>query len=89
MTTGNFHAILIVMGKVELKIEIDADLLSKAQAAGLAIEALVETALKSGLEDESIDARALRWALDNHLAIKAQRARLDQYGVFGEDLRTW
>ena len=82
------------MGKVELKIEIDAELLARARDAGLSVERLAEQGLRralseaeqySGLSDEE---KARRWAEDNAEALAAQRARIDAYGVFGEDLRT-
>lgn len=81
------------MGRGELKI--DAKLLDEAREAGLAVEriteqslrrALAETASYRGLSDEE---KARRWADENAEAIKAQRERIDTYGVFGEDLRTW
>ena len=34
-------------------------------------------------------AKARRWAEENAEALKAQRERIDAFGVFGEDLRTW
>ena len=83
------------MGKTELKIEIDSDLLAEAQEAGLSVErlteqilrrALAETARYRGLSDA---AKAKLWADENAEALKAQRERIDAYGVFGEDLRTW
>jgi antitoxin CcdA len=83
------------MGKVELKIEVDAELLAQAREAGLKIEQITETGLRlalaeteryRGLSDEE---KARRWAQDNAEAIKAHRERIEQYGVFGEDLRTW
>ena len=83
------------MGKVELKIEIDADLLAKARDAGLSVDrvteqslrrALAETDLYRGLSDAD---KAKRWAETNTEAIKAHREQIKQYGVFGEDLRTW
>ena len=83
------------MGKVELKIEIDADLLAKAREAGLCVDRVTEQSLRRalagadpyrGLSDED---KARHWAEENTEAIKAHREQIDQYGVFGEDLRTW
>ena len=77
------------MGKAELKIEIDADLLAQAQSAGLSLDhitAAVTRQLKKARDD---DEKAKQWAEENAEAIKAHRERIDKYGVFGEDLRTW
>lgn len=37
----------------------------------------------------SDDEKAKRWAEDNAVALQAQRERIDTFGVFGEDLRSW
>lgn len=82
------------MGKVELKIEIDSELLARAREAGISVEALTEAGLRralSGLErfrGLSDAAKARKWAEENAEAIEAQRQRITDYGVFGEDLRT-
>ncbi|MBX3486195.1 type II toxin-antitoxin system CcdA family antitoxin [Phenylobacterium sp.] len=81
------------MGRGELKI--DPRLLDEAREAGLPVERMTEQTLRRalaeyapyrGLSDEE---KARRWAEDNAEAIKAQRERIEAYGVFGEDLRTW
>ena len=83
------------MGKVELKIEIDADLLAKAREAGLSVDRVTEQSLRRALAETEpyrglSDAdKAKRWAETNTEAIKAHREQIKQYGVFGEDLRTW
>ena len=77
------------MGKAELKIEIDADLLAQAEASGRPIAELVEEGLRASLKATDGDERAQRWAEENAEAIKAHRDRIDQYGVFGDDLRAW
>jgi antitoxin CcdA len=78
------------MGKAELKIEIDADLLARAAASGLSIEATLEAALKTALADYgAAHARAERWARDNAEALRAHRERIEKFGPFGDDLRTW
>jgi antitoxin CcdA len=74
------------MGKVELKIEIDADLLSRAAAAGVDLPAITESAVRAALADEE---KAKRWAHENAEAILAHRERIEKYGVFGDDLRSW
>lgn len=82
------------MGKVELKIEIDADVLAEAQDVGLEIGALTEAMVRAELRRRryralSDDEQAKLWAEENAEAIQAQRKRIDDFGVFGEDLRTW
>ncbi len=93
------------MGKAELKIEIDADLLAQAKASGLDLAGIVVDALRLALppagfseagpsspidtETLSVEDKARRWAEENAEAIKAQRERIDAVGVFGDDLRTW
>lgn len=77
------------MGKAELKIDIDADLLARAKATGRPIAELVEESLRASLKGSDGDERARRWAEENAEAIKTHRERIDQHGVFGEDLRVW
>lgn len=78
------------MGKAELNI--DADLLAQAQAAGVKVEQIVESALRVALSKAgraAEDARAAKWTEENAEAIKAHRAQIEKHGVFGDDLRTW
>ena len=83
------------MGKIELKIEIDAELLAKALEAGLSVGRIAEQGLERALADIgpsfglSDEQKAMYWAKENTEAINAQRDRINAYGVFGEDLRTW
>lgn len=76
------------MGKVELRIEIDAHLLEQARAADVHFDSLVERALKAALGSGAED-RARRWAEENAQAIEDHKARIEREGVFGDDLRTW
>ncbi len=86
------------MGK---ELNIDPDLLAQAEAAGVKITQVVESALRielskaarraedaryAGLTDEE---KARRWGEENAEAIKAHGEQIEKYGVFGEDLRTW
>jgi antitoxin CcdA len=77
------------MGKTELKVEIDADLLAQARASGVDLDAVTEAAVRGALKLDDPEARAKRWAEENAEALKAQRERIDAHGVFGEDLRAW
>jgi post-segregation antitoxin (ccd killing protein) len=94
------------MGKTELKLEIDADLLARAEAAGIPLARVLEAELRHALEmaskyslveaarriaadPEGAAARAKQWAEENAEAIESYRRRIDEFGVFGEDLRRW
>jgi antitoxin CcdA len=81
------------MGKLEPNIHPDADLLAQAQAAGISPEEVAEQAIRREMvrrmTPEQQDARARAWAEENAEAIKAHQERIERYGVFGEDLKTW
>ena len=82
------------MGKVELHIEIDAALLEEAKRRGVKLDAATEQGIRAALERQQSDheveeARTKRWASENAEAIRDHQVRIDQYGVFGEDLRRW
>jgi len=82
------------MGKAELKIEIDAQLLEDAREAGLDFQGLTEAAVRTALRNTpkgqaQANDRARQWAEENAEAIEAHKKRIEQYGVFGEDFRTW
>jgi antitoxin CcdA len=84
------------MGKIELKLEIDAALVAEAQKRGIHLEVATEQGIRMAIANmpqppqrSEMDARAKRWAEDNADAIEAYRRRIDEYGVFGEDLRRW
>ena len=78
------------MGKTELKIEIDADLLAEAQASGLTFEDL----LKEGLRATQVrpadgDSRARAWAEENAEAIADYNRRIRERGLIGDEFRKW
>ena len=93
------------MGKAELKIEVDEALLAQAAERGLDIPSIVEEALKLALPTPGLaegsapdftldkalsdEEKARRWAEENAEAIKANRERIEEFGIFGEDLRSW
>ena len=77
------------MGKVELKLEIDADLAAEARESGVDLGATLESALRAKARGVGGDEKARRWAEENAEAIQAHRERIEAVGVFGEDLRTW
>ena len=93
------------MGKAELKIEVDEALLAQARERGLDIAGVIEDALRQALPPRGVaedgapdfaveqalsdEEKARRWAEENAEAIKANRERIEEFGIFGEDLRTW
>jgi antitoxin CcdA len=97
------------MGKVELRIEVDAELLERAEASGVMLGPALEEGIRAALSrpeparpvgmvalaeylkahpvDE--EAAATAWAVENAEAIRDHERRIEEFGVFGEDLRTW
>lgn len=80
------------MGKVELNIGIDPELVEQAQALGISIAGMDERALRLHLQridPVGAEARAKRWAEENAEAIKAYNDRIERDGCFGDEWRTW
>lgn len=80
------------MGKVELDVGIDPELLAQAKRLGISVAGMSETQLRLHLQKvdpAGAEERARRWAKDNAEALKAYRERIEQRGAFGDDLRTW
>jgi antitoxin CcdA len=82
------------MGKTELKIEIDADLMRDAEEAGLDMRDLTEAALRAALRRTpkgmaAADERARQWAEENAEAIADYNRRIRERGVFSTGLRKW
>lgn len=80
------------MGKVELDIGIDSELLAQAKRLGISVAGMSETQLRLHLQKidpAGAEERARRWAEENAEAIKAYNERIQRRGVFGEDLRRW
>ena len=78
------------MGKAEL--QIDADLLKQAKAAGLSAERVAEDALRTALrnaDNEAADARAAKWADENAEAIADYNRRIGSRGLIGSEFRKW
>ena len=85
------------MGKAELKIEIDPEVVAEAERLGVDLSSAglagVERALarrRNSLKtdtERADDARA--WAEENAEALKAYSKRIARDGIFGEDFRTW
>ncbi len=80
------------MGKVELNVGIDPELVEQANRLGISIAGMDERALRLHLQKvdpAGAEARARRWAEENAEAIKAYNERIAQDGCFGEEWRTW
>jgi antitoxin CcdA len=78
------------MGKAELSIEIDADLLARAKESSESLEALVEAGLRTALASaQSAQARGAEWAAQNADAIKVYNQRVAKRGLISDEFRTW
>ncbi|CAN7534523.1 type II toxin-antitoxin system CcdA family antitoxin [Caulobacter sp. LjRoot300] len=80
------------MGKVELDIGIDPELLAQAKRLGISVAGMSETQLRLHLQKvdpAGAEERARRWAEENAEAIKALHRFVEEHGAFGDDLRTW
>ena len=93
MTAERVRVSILAMGKPEPNIHVDAALLARAEAAGISPEFIAEQAIRREMvrrmTPEQQEARAKQWVAENAEAMKAQRERIEKYGVFGDDLRTW
>jgi post-segregation antitoxin (ccd killing protein) len=77
------------MGKTELKIEIDSEVLDELAEQDLDPAKIAEAALRAAARPQTDAQKAAAWGAENAEAIKAHRKQIDEFGVFGEDLRTW
>ena len=77
------------MGKADLNLRIDTEVLQELAASGIDPAQLAEAALKEAAKSRSEAKKAAAQAGENAEAIKAHRERIEKYGVFGDDLRTW
>ena len=80
------------MGKVELNIGIDPELVEQAQRLGISIAGMDERALRLHLQKvdpAGAEARARRWAEENAEAIKEHSRFVEDYGLLSDDFRTW
>ncbi|KQY27349.1 post-segregation antitoxin CcdA [Caulobacter sp. Root487D2Y] len=80
------------MGKVELDIGIDPELLAQAKRLGISVAGMSETQLRLHLQKidpAGAEERARRWSQENAEAIKELNRFVEEHGAFGDDLRTW
>jgi antitoxin CcdA len=80
------------MGKPELNLHVDENLLAQAQAAGVSAESVAEEALRMALaktDPGAADARAAKWAEENAEAIADYNRRIRERGLIGSEFRKW
>ncbi|KQY93114.1 MULTISPECIES: type II toxin-antitoxin system CcdA family antitoxin [unclassified Brevundimonas] len=80
------------MGKVELNIGIEPELVEQAQRLGLSITGMSEVQLRLHLQKidpAGAEARAKRWAEENAEAIKDHNRRIRERGLLSDHFRTW
>lgn len=80
------------MGKIELNIGIDPELVEQAAGLGISVAGMDERALRLHLQKvdpAGAEARAKRWAIENAEAIEDYNQRIARDGCFGEEWQTW
>jgi antitoxin CcdA len=80
------------MGKVELNIGIDPELVEQAQRLGISIAGMDERTLRLHLQKvdpAGAEARAKRWAIENAEAIAEHNRFVEEYGLLSDHFRTW
>jgi len=80
------------MGKVDLDIGIDPELLTQAKRLGISIGGMSETQLRLHLQKvdpAGAEERARRWAEENADAIKEHNRFIEEHGLLSDHLRTW
>ncbi|HZZ68257.1 MAG TPA: type II toxin-antitoxin system CcdA family antitoxin [Phenylobacterium sp.] len=80
------------MGKPETNLHVDAELLAQAQAAGVSVEAVAESAIRQALakaDPAAAEERARKWAEENAEAIKDYNRRIRERGLISDEFRKW
>ena len=80
------------MGKVELNVGIDPELVEQAARLGISIAGMDERALRLHLQKvdpAGAEARAKRWAEENAEAIRVHNDFVRKHGAFGAAWRRW
>ena len=79
------------MGKVELNIGIDPELVEQAARLGISVVGMDERALRLHLQKvdpAGAEARAKRWAEENAEAIKEHNRFVEEHGLLSDHFRT-
>jgi antitoxin CcdA len=66
-------------------VSIDSELLEVAKSLGINLSETLEQRLRELTQEE----RERRWKVANRAFIESHNRYIEEYGVFGEDLRTW
>ena len=80
------------MGKVELDIGIDPELLAQAKRLGISVAGMSETQLRLHLQKADpagAEDRARRWAEENAAVIGELDRFVEEHGAFGAEWRRW
>jgi antitoxin CcdA len=80
------------MGKVELDIGIDPELLAQAKRLGISIAGMSEIQLRLHLQKidpAGAEERAKRWAEENADAIRDHNERIARRGLVSDHFRKW
>ena len=80
------------MGKVELDISIDPELLAQAKRLGISVAGMSETQLRLHLQKidpAGAEERARRWAEENAGVIAELDRFVQEHGAFGAEWRRW
>jgi antitoxin CcdA len=80
------------MGKVELDIGIDPELLAQAKRLGISVAGMSETQLRLHLQKidpAGAEERARRWAEENAEVIAELDRFVEEHGAFGAEWRRW
>ena len=80
------------MGKVELNIGIDPELIEQAKRLGISIAGMDERGLRLHLQrvdPAGAEARAKRWAEENAEAIREHNRFVEEHGLLSDHFRTW
>lgn len=80
------------MGKVELNIGIEPELVEQAERLGLDISGMDERSLRLHLQKvdpAGAEARAKRWAEENAEAIRIHNEFVAKHGLLSDHFRPW
>jgi antitoxin CcdA len=80
------------MGKVELNIGIEPELVEQAERLGISIAGMSEAQLRLHLQNidpAGAQARAKRWAEENSEAIQDHNRRIRERGLLSDHFRKW
>jgi len=80
------------MGKVELDIGVDPELLAQAKRLGISAAGMSETQLRLHLQKidpAGAEERARRWAEENADVLDELNRFIEEHGAFGAEWRNW